>query len=90
MFGGIQLTEYNNVYVHDTGTCFGLIRDEFLQMVVLFKLPLRIIFLFNLFFYRYLRGSTLGWMCGYGHKDCVKTAQQKFSRWRADPNNVEM
>lgn len=39
---------------------------------------------------QFLRISTLGWMCDYGHKHCVKTAQEKFDQWRADTNNLEI
>lgn len=36
---------------------------------------------------QYTRINALNWMCGYGHKDCLKTAQEKFDQWRKDPEN---
>ncbi|CAL1295996.1 unnamed protein product [Larinioides sclopetarius] len=39
---------------------------------------------------QYKRVSTLAWLCGYGYKDCVQKAQEKFDQWRQQPENVNI
>ncbi|GFT12414.1 aminopeptidase N [Nephila pilipes] len=39
---------------------------------------------------QFKRVSVLSWMCVYGHEDCIQKAQERFNRWRQDPDNVNI
>ncbi|GIY36509.1 aminopeptidase Ey [Caerostris extrusa] len=39
---------------------------------------------------QFKRVTTLAWLCGYGHEDCVQKARDKFSKWRQNPEDFSI